>query len=151
MSRIFSLNNHKGDEHQVAYYHVQAPHDHVEWDALEDDTVGKELFICSNDFGRKAGHFTTPKTEDLLVIFQSIVTRVVTHIVQFLDDNVEDLPTILRVPALLAPLEVGRHFRRVRMLIRLKPKAFGGIKSHAPDLCATYAPSNLFLSNIDNR
>ena len=30
-------------------------------------------------------------------------------------------------------------------MIHLKPKAFGGIKSHAPDLCATYAPSNPVL------
>ncbi len=146
MRIFFKLNNHKGGYNQVAYYHEQAPHNHVDWLASNEDSLGKELFVCSNQFGVSNGHFQQPKKGDLLVIFQNVYLRprVVTHVVQFLDDDVEMFSSLFpHLPATVASFDQWPYCRHTRILIQLKSTAFGGKKHPArPDLIATSTPAN---------
>ena len=103
MKVFFKLNNSKGGRNQVAYYHHQSPHNHVNWSATASSGgIGNVLYLCSNNFGRNGnvgytshvnnhGHFGYPAKGDLVVIFQEVHKRkyVVTHVLEFTDNNVE--------------------------------------------------------------
>lgn len=145
MALFYKLNNHANSSQGfAAYYHTQAPHNHVDWEADINNLSGQTLYLCSNKFGVKDknfgpfGHFGIPRRGDLIIIFQRVcnVPRVVSHILEYTDDVVSTFQaTFPQNRPVINAFQEWPYLRCTRVVSVLNPDLCGNVKvKNKPDL-----------------